>query len=201
MQPGRNSGLGVVGFTIPLEGNGSAVVPSPIQVVLVPFPEIVRDVDRDRDVLVHPRMITCGSRLLLIACKRMPMPVHVRGRVRGGRVKKEVVIILWELRNNEWVEITRMPSSVRREWMNKIPEDGDCISCTGVGDHVCFITLSFNRRQRIPRIVVLDYNLMDNTWNWLPSCPRSESFGCPRSESFIQFGRVAFQPRPYMKVE
>ena len=77
------------------------------------------------------------------------MPVHVRRRVRGGRVKKEVVIILWELRNNEWVEITRVRPLVRREWMNKIPGDEDCISCTGVGDHVCFITLSFNCHQQI----------------------------------------------------
>ena len=115
MQAGRNIGWGVVGFTIPLEGNGSAVVPSPIKVVLVAFPEIVRDVDGDHDVLVHPQMITCGSRLLLIACKRMPMPVDLRRRVRGGRVKKEVVIILWELRNNEWVEITRMPLLVCME--------------------------------------------------------------------------------------
>ena len=91
-----------------------------------------------------------------------------------------------------------MAPLVRREWMNKIPEDGDCISCTGVGDHVCFITLSCTRHKRIARIVVLDYNLIDNTWNWLPRYPRNESFS---QFEFIQFGRVAFQPRPYMKVE
>ena len=182
---GRNSGWRVLGFTIPLEGNGNGSDIIPVQ-VLVPFPEIVREVD----LVVDPLMITCRSRLLLIAAKRMPVRVRPRGRGRRGRVKQEVVIILWELRNDEWVEITRMPPLVCREWMNKIPGDEDCISCYGVGDHVCFVALSLESEQRI---VVLDYNLIDNTWNWLPSCPRNESF--------IQFGRVAFQPRPYMKVK
>ena len=72
MQEGRNSGRGIVGFTIPLEGNRniSAVAPSPIQVVRVPFPEIVRAVDRDRDVLFLPRIIRCPCPSICVEWKR-----------------------------------------------------------------------------------------------------------------------------------
>ena len=202
--PGHDLPTGIVGFTVPT--NGSAVGPIPIPVILVPFPEIVQNVDGDNDILFHPWMVTCGSRLLLITGKRMP--VHV-GQI-DGEGEKEVMIILWELRNGEdrsvslenseswkWVEIARMPPLVCKEWMNKDPLDASC-NAIGVGDHVCFISTPNNFEQPIE---VLDYNLIDHAWNWLPSCQRNHH--CVGEEGCTGgvYDGMAFQPRPYMKVE
>jgi len=148
---------GIVCFTIQLDGNNSAVELMPIPMLFVPYPEIVRVRNRRGEyfpVLSYPRMITCGSRLLLIAAKWM---VENAGGERGDEVQIfEPVIIMWEFRNEEhhavdpsksprweWVEIARMPSFLCNEWMNKLLPHAkddflvDC--CIGVGDYVCFV--------------------------------------------------------------
>jgi hypothetical protein len=61
---------GIVCFTIPLEGNGSAVAPNPIPMLFAPFPF------REQNLQCLPVIKICGSRLLLIAAQWMPVQVE-----------------------------------------------------------------------------------------------------------------------------
>jgi hypothetical protein len=64
---------GIVCFTIPLEGNGSAVAPNPIPTIFAPFPFSVQNLQSPPEIKI------CGSRLLLIAAQWMPVQVEQAG--------------------------------------------------------------------------------------------------------------------------
>jgi len=211
---------GIMCFTIQLDGNNSELMPIPM--LFVPYPEIVRVRNRRGEyfpVLSYPRMITCGSRLLLIAAQWM---VENAGGERGDEVQIfEPVIIMWEFRNEEhhavdpsksprweWVEIARMPSFLCNEWMNKLLPHAkddflvDC--CIGVGDYVCFVA-SYYRARSNEAVDVVAYNLIDSTWNWLPSCTKSESsvelgsLTCYQECECRFHQAIAFLPSPHVK--
>lgn len=59
---------GIACLTTPLEGNSSTA--SPIPILLVPYPEMLRNANR---IGCLPHMITRGSRLLLITSIMMPV--------------------------------------------------------------------------------------------------------------------------------
>jgi hypothetical protein len=210
---------GMVCFKIPLDGdcetaedqtcftvldeNGSTVALKPIPTLFVPFPEKVQYSVSWDDLYVEPRMITCGSRLLLIAAlKEAP-------ELEEMSDEEEVVIILWEFKNEghpvlpsnspswEWVEIARMPSFILMEWMNPSTcyYQWDFLMdwCIGVGDHVCFVPDN-GYRPRSSSYKTVAYNLIDNTWNWLPNCPEVAEF-----QEFHK--AIAFEPSPHRKVE
>jgi hypothetical protein len=62
-------------FTV-LDKNGSTVELKPIPTLFVPFPQIVQYLTPSHNFYVQPKIITCGSRLLLIAAVKMPLHVH-----------------------------------------------------------------------------------------------------------------------------
>ena len=82
--------------------------------------------------------------------------------------------------------------------MDKNPLDMWCNQYIGMGDHVCFISTPNNFEQPIE---VLDYHLIDNTWILLPSCPRNHHYVGEEVFTGGVYDGMAFQPRPYMKVE
>ena len=146
--------------------------PKAIPVLFAPYPEIVRNYH------LLSWIITCGSCLLLIARGWVHVEVE-------GHVDTEQETIIWEFRNEDlksaswkWVEIARTPYLLCKEWRNKLstehPLESLWFSCTGVGDHVCF-TPSLHWIQKTETVSLVAYNFINNTWDFLPSCP---SAGC-----------------------
>lgn len=123
---------------------------------------------------------------------------------------RTVEIIIWEFKNEgrpngtvskskskswKWVEIARMPSVFFIEWRYKLRSYYEMEflrhCCIGVGDNVCFVP-SYPRSSLSDPVEVIVYNLIDNTWSWLPSCPKS------RGEIYKP---MAFEPNLTSKVE
>jgi len=108
---------------------------------------------------------------------------------------------MWEFINEEslsnspswkWVEIAQMPSLLCAEWMNTLSPLEEMIfprECSvGVGDYVCFIP-PFSEHP----VEVVCYNVVDSSWNSLPTCHSTFDGGF--------YTTIAFLPSPHRNVE
>lgn len=209
---------GIVCFSMPKQQNSSNATSKAIPLLFVPFPE------RNGFLYGSPWMITCGSHLLLVGAKYMPpQSKQVGGEGKGIMFNLwELNIILWEFRIEErhlvrfsntsswkWVEIARMPSLLRRNWMKKFSsrEELRILSdfCIGVGDYVCFVP-AFRRLYSKDVVEVVAYNLRNNEWNMLPTCHKTHScleLGTGRCDHTCDRGSytaIPFLPSPHRNV-
>jgi hypothetical protein len=144
-----------------------------------PLPEILPK--------LWPHLITCGSRLLVVA------GIHVQVEVEGP--EDVMSITIWEFHKGNgvrvvgpssssgWTEIARMPTDKCEEFSKK-NSSLLCFQCVGVGDSVCFMSVY----RQVKNVLV--YNISKKSWSWLPNCSAMEVSKC-----------IAFVPRPYMKVD
>jgi len=144
-------------------------------------------------------------------------------RLRLPEVEKEVVITIWEFKKEEvhpvllsnspsweWVEIARMPSLLCKKWLEPLRRFNEPSfsvdrfmildrSCIGVGDHVCFTPCLRSGVRPSQVVEVVDYNLIGNTWNWLPSCTTNHFCGDNYCIGSF-YTAIAFEPNPQRKV-
>ncbi|KAH9316031.1 hypothetical protein KI387_024658, partial [Taxus chinensis] len=131
------------------------------------------------DNLCWSDLIACGSTVILVAAS----PQH---------------FILWEFEMKNlwsWKEIARMPKLLCSEFLMKPPDtyfadSGFQLCCEhiGVGDYVCF------RNRNSTEVIA--YNLRQQLWGWLPSCPNGHE-KCPQRS--CRGEGMGFEPRPDMQ--
>lgn len=140
-----------------------------------------------------PYLLACRSRVLVA--------VGIVKEEEGVELLQELII--WELEQvnssssssslsaSSWKEIARMPPSLCGG-VNRMHSlmDWPFNYCIGVGDYACFIFLGHMREMK-----VVVYNVIEKTWNWLPSCPLDYDKGYVRAMRVM-----AFEPRPGMKI-
>lgn len=168
-----NRALGVLGFSI---RNGAYT--------FIPLPEMANEKNP------RPYLLACRSRVL----------VTVGIIKEGGDLLQEIII--WKLEqgissslpsssSSSWKEIARMPPSLCGR-VNMIHSfvDWPFSHCIGTGDYAGFIFLGHMREME-----VVVYNIRENTWSWLPSCPLNDDQGYVRATR-----AMAFEPRPGTRV-
>ena len=167
---------GVVGFSLQ-DGNS----------FFVPLPELPELADYRE---VRPCLFVCGSRLLMAGFVVQP-----------GLAKREVII--WEIQkmgavgsssSTAWKEITRIPPHLLKDFKTSLLSI-KLLEFKGVGNYVCI-------RASDADLQVLTYNLTDNSWNWLPTCPMIQYFQKTRAKTYCPLvtEMYSFEPRLDMKL-
>jgi hypothetical protein len=189
----RELRMAIVGFTIPGTDSDRGPMPIPIPMLVAPFPEALCN------QVYWPNLVTCGSRLLVVA--DIYATVHVEQAGWEGKPYRRLreMIVIWELQNDRrpsnsnsisslgtWKEIARMPPTVFDDLKSFSLPSVEWFKCIGVGDYVCFLPIAICSGQEIKVVV---YNLKEGSWIWLPSCYLQN-----HSDSTLM--SMAFQPRP-----
>jgi hypothetical protein len=131
-----------------------------------------------------PEFILNGGRHVsdLFTCASRVLRVSIKNDGPNG------LISIWEFlkhcSNPSWLwrEVIRMPASLRKQL--SFPSR---IRCDAVGDCLCFISVCGTIVFKI-----LLYNLNENSWNWIPSCPL-------KREANKDIDYMFLQPRPDIK--
>jgi len=163
----------ILGFSVPAGSNAAAYADAemPIPVLVAPLPELLPGFE-----MSWVKLVTCtGSRLIVVA------NIHVPIIIPGGRLKGEGQVVLWEFQREgetwTWKEMSTMPSEFNNGGRYQLSEF--LFNCIGVGNFVCFTLYDTE--------YMVAYNVMDNSWSWLPACGFNGT-------------SLAFEPRSDMSV-
>jgi len=156
--------LGIVGFSMPSNVTRDAETPVPL--LLAPFPEELLN-----DRLSSPRLVTCGSRLLVVAAMREGIRIW---EFESDHRRAPIGSLPWT-----WKEIARVPESIwedfktirleesgRPQWedfrINVLPSMHEGFDCIGVGDHLCLLPWWNCYIAKLESEVALVYNNNNN---------------------------------------